>query len=346
MVLLPRTRIAEGMRVAERLRLSVSQTPISVYSKKPVTVTASLGVARVSETTPSIDELLVRTNLALHRSKEDGKNKVSFELPGKKPGGQGDGVVSQIMDALYRGDQFHVLMEPIVQFSNGQPIGYEFLSRLSIEGFEMPDDFFRLCLEHNILTLVDHRCFETCIAAGGDLLMNIRCHVNLFPSTMINIPVRHLIEAIPRNGQDKKYCIEISEQQIIGDPSYLIGPVTTLKEANILVAIDDVGFGRSCLESLILLEPDIVKIDKRCITGVSKDRTLGRQLKRILKVTESLGTEVVAEGIESNEDLETLKELGVKYGQGYLWGKPKRMPFQLDRLKDREDKTKAFRKTA
>ena len=113
-----------------------------------------------------------------------------------------------------------------------------------------------------------------------------------------------------------------------------------------MVAIDDVGFGRSCLESLILLEPDIVKIDKRCVMGISRDRTLVRQLKRILKVAESLGTEVVAEGIETNEDLEVLKQLGVAYGQGYVWGKPKEMPFHFERAKDREDKIKAIRKIA
>jgi EAL domain-containing protein (putative c-di-GMP-specific phosphodiesterase class I) len=70
------------------------------------------------------------------------------------------------------------------------------------------------------------------------------------------------------------------------------------------------------------LEPDILKIDKRCVKGVARDKSRARYLKRILKVAEVLDTEVVAEGIESNEDLDVVRGLGVKYGQGYLLDRP------------------------
>lgn len=346
MVLLPRTRIAEGIRVAERARLAISQSPVSLYSRGPVAVTASVGVARVSDGTPSIDELLSKTNLALHQSKREGKNKVSFEQNASNDPNSNGHLVSHILEALERGNGFHVLAEPIIQLKDGERIGYELLSHLSLEGFEMLDDFFRLCLEHNILTLVDHRCFEICLASGNSFAPTSRCHVNLFPSTLINIPVQHLIEALSRDGRKGKYCVEISEQQIIGDPSYLIGPVAALKKSDILVAIDDVGFGRSCLESLILLEPDIVKIDKRRVTGVARDPALARSLRRIVKVAESLGTGVVTGGVETEADLEFLRQLGVGYGQGLLWGKPKEIPLQLIDIKERENQMKATRKIA
>src|SRR5262249_699014 len=107
-----------------------------------------------------------------------------------------------------------------------------------------------------------------------------------------------------------------------GDPSYLVRPVEELKRSGILVAIDDVGFGRSCFESLILLEPQIIKIDKGCITGVSKDKAKERSLRRILNGAHVLETEVIAEGIESEEDLDVLTDLGVKFGQGFFIDKP------------------------
>ena len=88
------------------------------------------------------------------------------------------------------------------------------------------------------------------------------------------------------------------------------------------IAIDDVGFGRSCLESLILLQPDVIKIDKRLVNGISHDKSQKEMLRRLLAVVESLHTKIIAEGIETREDLETLKELGVPYGQGFLWGQP------------------------
>jgi len=150
----------------------------------------------------------------------------------------------------------------------------------------------------------------------------MHCHLNLFPSTMIDVPVKSLLEEFPEDRKKGMYCIEISEQQIIGDPSYLAKPVEELKKAGLLVAIDDVGFGRTCLENLILLEPNIIKIDKRCVKGVARDKSRAHALQRILKVAEVLGTDVVAEGIESEEDLDVLRNLGVRYGQGFLLDRP------------------------
>ncbi len=89
-----------------------------------------------------------------------------------------------------------------------------------------------------------------------------------------------------------------------------------------MIAIDDVGFGNSCLESLILLEPDIIKIDKRCITGLAKDRARADSLRRYVDVAKTLQSELVAEGVESRNELAVLRDLDVRYAQGFLWGKP------------------------
>ena len=95
-----------------------------------------------------------------------------------------------------------------------------------------------------------------------------------------------------------------------------------LKKAGILVGIDDVGFGRSSLESLILLEPDVVKVDIKYVAGIAVDPQKQRLLRRLVKVVQALGAELVAEGVESREDLEVVRDMGVQYAQGYLWGYP------------------------
>jgi EAL domain-containing protein (putative c-di-GMP-specific phosphodiesterase class I) len=131
-----------------------------------------------------------------------------------------------------------------------------------------------------------------------------------------------LISLLPEGVRPENLCIEISEQQFIGDPTYLRDHVLALKKEGIQVAIDDVGFGRSSLESLIILEPDIVKIDRKYVSGVADEPAKARLLKRLVKVVQALGAELVAEGIEQREELEMLVELGVRYGQGWYWGKP------------------------
>ncbi len=320
-LLLPDTRMAEGIRVAEKVRLAISGSPVLLSSDKPVKVTASLGLVAVAPSTSSIDELLVATHDALAKSKQAGKNQVSYESHANTDAAQGSPLQNIYRDLLR--SQFIPLQHSIFDLHSLKRVGQEFLSRSGIDHFEMPDDFFRISFENNILTLVDHRCFKACIAATAKMRPGTRCHLNLFPSTMIDIPVTHLIDDIQKEGNPLvQYCLEISEQQIIGDPSYLVGPVTELKKAGIKVAIDDVGFGRSCFESLILLEPDILKIDKGCVINVAKDEARIRALKRILNVARVLETDVIAEGIETNEDLEVLLNLGVKYGQGFLLEKP------------------------
>jgi len=321
LVLMPQTRKAEGMRVAEKIRLSISGHPISLSIKDVFKITASLGLVAIEDSTVSVDDLLARTHSVLQKSKRSGKNKVSYD-PDKKEDADADLYsISRILTELKENDCYRVVKQPIFDLVREVPVGYEFLSRTSIEGFEMPDDFFRMCLENNILTFVDHQCLKHCVNAGSALSAHFRRHLNLFPSTMIDIPVQHLINALPDKSRDT-YCIELSEQQIIGDPSYLVESVNALKKSGVLIAIDDVGFGRSCLESLILLEPDIVKIDKRCVNGISQNPWRRCSLERLLKVTAALGSEVVAEGIERREDLELLKVLGVRYGQGFLLGRP------------------------
>ena len=95
-----------------------------------------------------------------------------------------------------------------------------------------------------------------------------------------------------------------------------------LKENGILVAIDDLGFGRSSLESLIILEPDLIKIDRLYVNGIAHDKAKRRSLDRMMKILRGLNAKHIAEGIETQDDLEVLQEMGVSYGQGYLWGKP------------------------
>jgi len=319
-ILLPQTRFAEGVQVAEKIRLAISQSSVSVSGGEGVYITASLALGTVSHDTPTIDQMLSKAHIILHRSKNSGKNRVAYDGDLSHESEESGSNLSTVREALQKGEAFHALKQPIVDLRTQQNVAYEFLSRSRVNGFEMPDDFFRFCLEMNILTLVDHHCFKACVKASQDAPPLARFHINLFPSTMIDMPVDCLIETM--NGRAAEYCIEISEQQIIGDPSYLADSVVSLKREGIRIAIDDVGFGRSCLESLVLLEPDIVKIDKKWVMGIKHDATRRRSLSRLLKVTRSLGSEVVAEGIESKDELEVLQDFNVIYGQGYFFGRP------------------------
>jgi EAL domain-containing protein (putative c-di-GMP-specific phosphodiesterase class I) len=90
-------------------------------------------------------------------------------------------------------------------------------------------------------------------------------------------------------------------------------------------AFDDVGFGRTCFENLLILEPEVMKIDRRIIHGCANDDWKARQFDRMMKVATILAADVIVEGVETQADADICRSLGVPQAQGYLWSRP--LPF-------------------
>jgi EAL domain-containing protein (putative c-di-GMP-specific phosphodiesterase class I) len=189
--------------------------------------------------------------------------------------------------------------------------------------FEKPRSFFRVALERNILSQVDIGCVKACIRKAAELPRASRCHVNVFPTTLLDVAPERFLELFPHGSTGPGFCIEVSEQQMIGEPSLLRGPTRALKDAGILVAIDDVGFGRSSLETLIHLEPDVVKVDPKFVQGASRDAGKERSLRR----RSVIASQMLGQYGALNAVLTHLGVLGANetidwLGQGRLWGEP------------------------
>ncbi|HXI12292.1 MAG TPA: GGDEF domain-containing response regulator [Thermoanaerobaculia bacterium] len=321
LLLMPKARAAEASRIAERLRLRISTTSIQ-SSAGPIKITASIGAMMLSAELTSIDEVLTHMQGILHRSKQEGKNRVTYGGDTFDDTDRREKTQVDMCTSLARGDKLVSVKQPLFRLVDEKIIGYEFLSRYFGGTLEMPDTFFRICSERNTVSLVDHHCLKKALEICARMPDEGRFHVNLFPSTIVGIPTQHLLEEFPAVIPLDCFCIEISEQQILGEPSYLIEPVRALKNAGIKIAIDDVGYGNSCVESLVLLEPDIIKIDKRCVMGIENDVKRIRHLERYVGIARQLGAEVIAEGIETRAALEIVKNIGVEFGQGFLWGMP------------------------
>ena len=320
-ILLPQTSMLAGLKLAERIRLAIAETSIDVGADK-IQVTASLGLAEVFQENNTVEALLSKMHEALAQSKRKGKNRISSDGAGAKSGvGQGR-LLEQVLETMKDGKSYRVVKQPIFRLKDLTVSGYEFLSRSSVEPFETPEDFFKTCLEFNSLGFVDQLCFRNCVAQANKLPQGIKKHINLYPATLLSVSPDQLLSAFPKGAQLSDFCVEIGEELIPGDSSALLQNSDKLKQAGLTIAIDDVGFGKSSLESLVILEPHFVKIDKRLVIGIADDRSHLRVLERLLEVIHTLGAQVIAEGIEREEDLKVLQSLGVEYGQGFLWGQP------------------------
>ena len=317
LVLLPDTRHAEGSQVADKLRFAVGNSPLAL-SPKPLNVQMGVAVVQVDRETCSIGEILEVARHSVRRTHADRTGSMHSVKTSTVPR------IPNLMDltGAVEDGSFHAVSQPILDLEHETIVGHELLSRGPAGALQMPVDFFRIALEANMLTTVDLSCLKACVDASKRLTPKGKFHLNLFPSTILGTPSDRLLDLLQLTDDGVTFCIEISEQQFIGDPACLRDHVAAFKEKGVEVSIDDVGFGRSCLETLIMLEPDVVKIDRCYVDGASKDPHKARLLSRLVEVSRTLGAEIVAEGIETRDDLALLKDYGVQYGQGWLWGKP------------------------
>jgi diguanylate cyclase (GGDEF)-like protein len=321
-IMLPETEASEGEIIAEKIRLAVSRDVIKAGNQS-ITTTASLGLTAISPTSLSFDEVLAKAHFVLQRSKLKGKNRVAraaslAEVGMIKPVAAGP----EMVRALLRGNVLEVSSQPIVNLTDGRIVSREMLIRGPEGPLRRPDHLFSFCQENDITTAVDLRCLKLCATAAGRLGAGGHFHVNIMPATLLQTEAEELIRVLNPGGHDGNCCLEISEQQLLGDPSVLVPHVQAIQKAGIRMAIDDVGFGNSCLEGLIMLHPQVMKVDKRLVRGLAVDPEMRKALARLLKVADVLEAEVVAEGIENTEDYHILVDMGVRLGQGYLFGRP------------------------
>lgn len=321
-LLLPDTALEEGINLAERLRLSVSNMHLSISDTVKINITISIGVASVSLHIISVDEILGLADPLLMESKRNGKNQVFYESKKNTCGtSHRTSHLPDYLTALRNGAQYFAIKQPIHNLHSREITGFEFLTRMHHSALVMPGEFLKAALENNMITLVDHHCFNACVTASKQFKNQMNCHINLLPSTIMDIPPERLARKLLELNQNQ-YCIEISEQQILGDSIHLTDTINILKRHGIKVAMDDVGFGNTCLENLFHIEPDVIKIDKKCIIGISFQPNMQKTLRHILRIAKDLNAEVIAEGIETREDMETLLHLGVTSGQGYYLSMP------------------------
>lgn len=313
LILLPNTRPAEGKHVAAKLSALCSR-PILIIGE-PITLPVSMALVEPPQDSCSIEEILALGHLMLRDAKNSGKNQMQAD--------QAPDLRERLISIFQAPDGLRVFYQPIMDLAEDQEVAHELLIRGQPgDPLEMPDQMFRACYRNDLLTLADLSCLKTCIATALSNSFSGRFHLNVFPSTLLSTPTEGLLELFGGNPIKDHFCLEISEQQFIGDPSTLQDAVQALGKAGVPISLDDVGFGKSSVEALILLEPQFVKIDRTWINGIAGDPPKIRPLLRLKRVAESLGATLIAEGIEKPEDLECLKEIGIQFGQGYYFGKP------------------------
>ena len=114
--------------------------------------------------------------------------------------------------------------------------------------------------------------------------------------------------------------LEISESESIENFGIFREVADSCRDVGIQIAIDDAGTGYSSLEAIMEISPDLVKTDLMLVRGIDEDPSRREIMRAMLAVAEGIGAELIAEGIETEGQLRVLRELGVRWGQGYYFG--------------------------
>jgi EAL domain-containing protein (putative c-di-GMP-specific phosphodiesterase class I) len=222
------------------------------------------------------------------------------------------------------------LFQPIFDLRTGRPRGYEALSRpMPGSGFASATELFTAAEAFGRTAELDQATLTTSIASFARLSLPGSLTLNISPRSLESdqFSVHALVQLLRRHGVDPgRIVLELTEREAVEDMDRLVRAVDSCRAAGMRIAADDVGAGNAGLRLLSQLRFDIVKIDLSLVQG-GVVRAASLEVVRTLKdLSDRWGALVIAEGIETVEQLEFVRSLGIRAGQGYLLGIPMERP--------------------
>ena len=232
----------------------------------------------------------------------------------------------QLLDRILEGRHLTPVFQPIVSLVDGKTYGYEALSRISKKELEMNiEELFQTAFKHNksweLETLCRGKALEQSVymERGKKLFLNVNCNI-IYDNTFREGFTKAYLQKFGLNSND--IIFEITERVSILDTHAFTSAVDHYQKQNYGIAIDDVGAGYSGLNIIANAKPDLIKLDMNMIRDVHKDETKQMLIKALSEFGKNAGILVIAEGIETEAELDTLIGLGVGYGQGFYLGFP------------------------
>ncbi len=233
------------------------------------------------------------------------------------------------LDKIIREKKIRTVFQPIISIRDGSILGHEALSRITCESvFTSPDMLFTAAEAYNRLWDLELLCRTTALEAAYIHMIppyNKKLFLNVNPNIMLDDNykkgiTKDFLEQY-KNTPDN-LIFEITERNVIHDMVGFRSTISHYKNQGYLIAIDDAGAGYSGLNLISDVCPNYIKLDMKLIRDIHKDSLKYALVKGMVEFSSVSNVMLIAEGIESAEELETLVNLGVPYGQGYLIQRP------------------------
>ena len=237
----------------------------------------------------------------------------------------------QILDNLIQGQEVVTLYQPILDLTDLSVVGHEVFTRGPSGGpFEDPERLFALAERAGRMTeferLSRRAALDTVhrhLRPGGKLFLNTSARALQDPE----VAGAGFVDRVDAEGlSHSQVVLEITERVAVEERQLYRDALRALKDAGFGIAIDDMGAGYSSLQSIVELEPDYLKFDISLVRNIDRSLIKRSLLETLVDLSEKIGAGVIAEGIEARSELDTLREMGVRLGQGLFLAPPAPVP--------------------
>jgi len=224
-------------------------------------------------------------------------------------------------------EELDVLYQPIVSLGELAVFGFEALSAAAGDtGIADAEMLFALAKEVNLSAQLDRVCRRRAFTDAQRWLGDARLFLNTDPRTVEDLGTRDdaLYHLFQSGGiSPHRVVLEITERSAIANLALFEATLNRFRDYGIGVAVDDAGAGYASLNTIARLKPDFLKFDMTLVRGIDRDRVRQELLTTVQELGRRVDARVIAEGIETEAELETLFRAGVEFGQGYFLARPK-----------------------
>jgi diguanylate cyclase (GGDEF)-like protein/PAS domain S-box-containing protein len=332
--------VLEAVGVADRLQREIAQ-PLRAGGAE-LRLSASIGVA-LAESGEDVDcsRLVEDADAAMYRAKERGGARTElFDMAMRERAVDALQIEQELQHGLENGE-LRLFYQPLVSLRSGEMVGAEALIRWEHPGRGLltPDKFLPVAEESGLIVQVGawavgeacRRLRDWDRLAGGPSAFCLAVNLSARELTHPDV-VSTVLNAVRRSALNpSRLTIEVTESTAMADRDSGFRALRELSGAGVRIAIDDFGTGYSSLDHLREMPADILKIDRSFVAGMAANSPDSALVAAAIAMGRALEMEVVAEGIETSEQVADLRELGCPLGQGYLFARPL-PPEEIDSL--------------
>ncbi|MFW5921441.1 MAG: EAL domain-containing protein, partial [Polyangiales bacterium] len=327
-LILPDTPKAGAAALAERLRAQVEGHDFGELRLPPQTISA--GVATYPGDGADRTELITSADRALTVAKRRGRNAVASYTSSLAPNGSPEGATQVEIEQLVALEQtleqraVAFAYQPIVAAGDERVIAYEALCQPALEAFAGPAELFHTAERAGRIVALGRICRELAADALDTMAEGPLLFVNLHPYELNDPQLADGSSGLEQWAH--RVVFEITETAAIDDYDRLRRVISMLRQRGFRVALDDLGAGYAGLNSLALLQPDFVKLDMALIRNIHTRGSQLRLVRHLLEFCSGEGVQVIAEGVEIEQESSAVREMGCHLMQGHFFGEPRPPP--------------------